>query len=443
MRERYLRAYGWIFAATGLVFVLGPGPLGGVLNLLEARLPSSAPLPHAPRTFWLVLTGSMMAMLAYLSFAAARDPRRREALDALLLSKGMSTALFVLYAAWDNNAAFLVGAVVDGAILAHLAVLRRGLPAAAVGELLSPRFFPGRAPFHEAWFAKINDPKTGDALWLRYTLTSGRAGGVASLWYALFDQAGGKVRRGRADSPLDAAELGLGARHVRIKDGWLAGDRLRGRLAVASWDLEWEALAAPPFRFVPPSLSLTGLACAEYRTPVPLARFRGKAVVDGREFRVDDARGSIGHLWGRRLADEWRWAHAVLDAGGEPAVFEILSSRLRLGPWRTPWLTTANLWRGGSHLQSAGLRVAFGNSSELVGGGWAFRVAFPGFKVEGECAQDAQLTAEIVYDGPCGERRLCRNSKTGSMRLRLRADGGLAETLSTENAAAVEFVESA
>lgn len=310
-------------------------------------------------------------------------------------------------------------------------------------ELLSPRFFPGRAPFYETWFAKLNDPRTGDALWLRYALTSGRGGGSAAVWYALFDRAGGRVRRGSVDSPLDVVELGRGARHVRLRDGWLASDRLYGRVSDASWDLEWEALAAPPFRFVPPSLSWTGLAATEYWTPAPLARFRGKAAVDGHEFHADGALGSVGHLWGRRLAEEWRWAHAVLD-DGEPAVFEILSSRVRLGPWRTPWLTAANLWRGGRHLRSCGLRAVLANSSELVGGGWAFRVGFPGLGVEGECVQDARLTAELVYDGPSGERRLCRNSKTGSMRLRLRAgggpDGNRTETLSTEGAAAVEFV---
>jgi hypothetical protein len=213
--------------------------------------------------------------------------------------------------------------------------------------------------------------------------------------------------------------------------------RLTGRLPGADWDFAWRERPAPPFRFVPDLLAMTGLAGSDYTTPVAWGVFGGTLRLPEREVVFRDAPGCLGHLWGRNMADNWRWAHAVVDgnAGEEPAVFEILSAQVRVGPWRSPRLTCAHLWLDGEHRASASVARAFRNSTAGLPGRWTFRADFGGGLIaEGECVPGA--SAELEYESPDGRRLRCRNSKTGGIVLRIGR-----RTLTSGDAAAVEWVE--
>jgi hypothetical protein len=438
MRKRLLTFYGWLFAVCGIAFVFAAPLVTGLLNVAASMLPGARPLVEPGPTLWLGLAGSMMAMVAYLSLELARDEGQDAAWNTLLLSKGTSTALFCLFALLQRNTVFLVGAVVDGTIFLHLRILRRG---ASPGVLVS-RMEPGK-PFYEVWFAKLNDPTTRNALWLRYTLTRGPGPGEASCWYVFFDRQKGRVQSGRWDEPLTqwcaSADSPFMLGGARLSPGRAQADH-NG----VSWDLSWSAAQAPAFGFIPPALELSGAASSGYETPVSLARFSGVIELDGIEHRFEGAPGCLGHVWGRRLAHDWRWAHAVFPGkdGESDAVFEILSARVRLGPWLSPRLTCANLWYEGRLYRSVGLWRGLRNISELEAGRWNFRVEAGGAVIEGECAPAADLTASLDYESPDGRRLICRNSKTGAMKLRV-ATGRRRAELATADGAAVEFVEGA
>jgi len=144
---------------------------------------------------------------------------------------------------------------------------------------------------------------------------------------------------------------------------------------------------------------------------------------------------SLGHLWGRRMAQEWRWAHAVF-AGG--TVFEIVSARVRLGPWLSPPLTSANLWHEGRIYRSSPWSLLM-SGSRAEAGLWLFRVSLGDLTAEGECGQDHSLLARLEYSSPEGRRLACDNSKTGFMRLRLSGrDGASIARLENPDSAAVE-----
>lgn len=435
-RERVLKLYGWLFAAAGAAFVLAPGLVAGAIDALASSLPGSLPVAQSVRTYWLALTGSMTAVIALMALRLSRDPEQPAAWDALLLSKGVSTALFAAFAAAERNTAFLLGAAVDGAIFAHLALLR----APSDPDPLSARLGGGRG--HEVWFAEFNDPASGDALWVRYTTTRRPEGAEASCWAVLFDRGRREIHRARWTQPLASAVLGPGPEPFRLGGSRLARGRLVGENPGARWDLAWREEGAPLFRFVPRLLSILGLAGSQY-VSLGLARFDGEAEIGGRRCLFKRAAGTLGHLWGSRMAPAWRWAHAVFEGEeGPPAVFEILSAPVRLGPLGTHWLTAAHLWFGGRHLVSGALSGAVWSRSRREGAVWSFRVRCGELEVRGECAQDPGLTAELDYEGPRGERVRCRNSKTGRMRLELRGpDGGRLAELFTPGAAAVEFAE--
>lgn len=431
MTQRLLRLYALVFAASGLAFVAASPLVYAAVNLAVGLVPGARRLTDIGPGYWLVLTGSMMAMISYLSLEAARDPGQEAAWNTLLLSKFMSTTLFLVFAVLERNTVFLVGAVVDGSIFLHLRYLRRFAPPSPRAHFASR--FPSEGPFYEVWFSKINDEK-GNALWLRYTAGRGVSGEEASCWYILFDKEAGRTINGRWTRPLKLLNRGedvpFELEGSRFAPGWMVGQG-----DGVKWDFVWSRPAAPPFSFIPKVLALVGAAKSDYITPVSLAYFDGCFSVEGRDYVFRKSPGAIGHVWGRAMADNWRWAHAAFG----DSVFEILSAQVRVGPLTLPRLTTANLWHGGKLYRSVGLWQAFQNESAREGDRWRFRVGMGEVTVEGECAPEPKLTAQLDYESPDGTRLICRNSKTGAMTLRL---SGLADAkLETKGAAAVEFVE--
>jgi hypothetical protein len=406
-----MRVYAAVFAVSGAAFVAAPGLVTWGLNLL-AFAPGARPLPNCEPTYWLALTGSMMAMIAYLAWSLAEYPDQPLAWSTLLLSKGMSTALFAVFALQSRNTLFLAGSAVDGSIFLHLLYLR-------------PRGAKPR-PAYEVWFAKLNDEAAEKALWVRYTRLERGSGVESDCWYVLFDSAARAVTSGRWPA-----------------GGAIAPGRMTAEHDGVSWSLDWSESGAPSFDFVPRSLTSLGLAGTEYVSS-PLARFRGSFRAEGRELRFEDAPGSVGHLWGRRMGERWRWAHAVLaDEAGKPVVFELLSARAKWGPASSPQLTTAHLWLDGRHLASAGLLEAWSNRVEDESGGFRFSVRFGELLAEGTCSTDPGMTADLLYDSPDGRRLRCLNSKTGRLRLKLTEPSGRTRSFESAGAAAVERVEPA
>ncbi|MBI4676970.1 MAG: hypothetical protein HY748_05250 [Elusimicrobia bacterium] len=446
-----LKGYGVLFLLAGAAFLFFPGLCMAVLSLGADWLPGARPLPDAGRTLWLGLAGSMMAMISYLAFALAADPRQQTAWRALLLSKAVSTGLFLLFVLADKNALFLVAAAVDGAILIHLAGL--SLAFADLADPWSSRIAGLPDCLHEAWFLKANDPATRDAFWLRYTLERTDRGIEGGLWYAVFDVKERRVLSGRWSPPQAAAHSspmhenpseGPSAHAVcGFADADLTRTSAMARSPDVDWRLSWRRAAIPPFSFVPTWLYLWGAAGTVYVAPAPAARFDGEIRVEGRTYRFAGAPGSVGHLWGRRKGEAWRWAHAVFqrEDGAVEAVFEILSARGRLGPLVLPRVTSAHLWHDGRHHATAWPGAFGGNRTWARDRGWGFRFESRDLSAEGDCAPDEGMTAELEYGDQDGRVLRCRNSTVGALRLRLsRADGGAEAAFETPDGAAVETV---
>lgn len=406
-----MRAYGWVFLATGGVFLAAPVPLTGLL-----RLPNGGP------GLWLGLAGSLMAVISALSFQIAADPFRDSRWNLLLLSKAVSSLLFAAFAAAERNPFFLAGAAVDSAIFVHLAVLRAGLV----------RPYRGRAGdgiLQEAWFVMACDPAGRKGFWARYAVSRGRAECRA----VLFDKAGGRVALERWERPAEEVESGP-ATAYRLGGFSLA----RGRAAGPSWELSWPEAEAGTFSFAPPLLSGAGVVRAGYESAEGLIRVSGEARVGGLSARFDGAPAGVGHLWSPRGARGWRWARAVFARPGGDTVFELLTADTPLlGRLNAP-LTAARLVHEGRDLACVGVLASLGSRSELRGGVWSFRVGFGGVVAEGECRLDESLAAEFPYDAPGGPG-LCRTSMTGAMRLTVREGGFLLAELDSPEGAIVEL----
>ncbi|HZS14374.1 MAG TPA: hypothetical protein VFC09_07240 [Candidatus Dormibacteraeota bacterium] len=109
-----LRAWTLLFGAGAVSFAVDPDRSTGSLNLL----PGPA-LPPSSERYWNALAVSLMATITALSAMAATDVRRRRAFVwPLLLSKAVSSGMYLRRFAGERRTPYLAGAVVDGSILA-------------------------------------------------------------------------------------------------------------------------------------------------------------------------------------------------------------------------------------------------------------------------------------------------------------------------------------
>ena len=118
-----------------------------------------------------------------------------------------------------------------------------------------------------------------------------------------------------------------------------------GELDGVAWRLEVEPLAAA--HRVPPR-PLRPFASTQYEL-VPAVAVSGE--LGGR--RLDRAPGHLGHVWGRRHADRWLWAHASLPDGRWA---DLLSAKVPGLPRLSFWATHegGGLGRGGLAVDPAG-----------------------------------------------------------------------------------------
>lgn len=109
-----LRFWTLLFGAGAVSFAADPDRSTATLNVL----PGPA-LPPSSERYWNALAVSLMATITALSAMAATDVRRRRALIwPLMLSKAVSSGMYVRRYTERRSTAYLVGAAVDGSILA-------------------------------------------------------------------------------------------------------------------------------------------------------------------------------------------------------------------------------------------------------------------------------------------------------------------------------------
>jgi hypothetical protein len=108
-----LRFWTLLFGAGAVSFAADPDRSTASLNLL----PGPA-LPASSEKYWNALAVSLMATITTLSAMAATDVRRRRALVwPVMISKAVSSGMYVRRFTEQRSTAYLVGAAVDGSIL--------------------------------------------------------------------------------------------------------------------------------------------------------------------------------------------------------------------------------------------------------------------------------------------------------------------------------------
>ncbi len=271
---------------------------------------------------------------------------------------------------------------------------------------------------YEVWYLTWNHPGTGQGFWLRHVTESGHA----ELWLARFDPRDPArtfgVHRRFAGPPSggDASPFRL-----VIGDAELRHDRARGSLAAdghdVHWDLSW-APASSALRLLPDVIyRRAGLADTTVQMPNPRVALHGEMSIDGEQLVFDGAPMGQTHLWGRKHAYAWTWAHCGAFDDDRGDVLELLGVQLQRRGMVLPRMTLLTMKLAGETLRMNQLRHIVRNRSrwELGRVHVDARDATTRVTCDLTCAPEHMI--EAPYVDPDGTQLWCANTEIGDARL--------------------------
>lgn len=294
---------------------------------------------------------------------------------------------------------------------------------------------PGVRGLYESHYLKGNSPDGRQAFWLKHTvLCPLDAPRVLELWAIVWrsptDIVVVKETMPASDFllPRERTEIRhLGPRTVRLEPSLARGDLADDGHRIG-WDLRITAPEAPILLYPRDGMYAGALPKSKPTVPAPRARFAGALTVDGERIDVADWVGLRGHNWGREHAHHYAYGNCSLwsEDGGLPALHvDGFSASVKLGPVKTPFLSSVVVRRGGSDLAFNGLKAI---TTRKVS------VAFPRWWVAAEAAdRSVELAMEgdpatfvgLRYLHPDGGLSYCYNTKFAHVRLTVRGPEGV------------------
>lgn len=293
----------------------------------------------------------------------------------------------------------------------------------------------GQPGHYEVYYATLSHPETQTGFWIRYTLESPQAGHgepYAQLWFATFDPNDStKTFAYNRRFPIDALTTKGGPFQLQIGDAVLRHDGMKGSLASpdhkAEWDLRWQP-AERLHLHLPTAVYPRSFADTKVQSPNLNVAAHGSITVDGRRYECVGAPLGQTHLWGRKHAYSWAWAHCNAFEGDRGVAFEALTVRLRRGPVVTPSLTIFSLYLDGQSPSLIEFREPWQlpfSRSEYGTGRYFLTGQNLTHKVEVEmtCRPEDLILTEYV--DPDGEAAFCHNTECASATVKIWKRRGL------------------
>lgn len=307
-----------------------------------------------------------------------------------------------------------------------------------------------KAGHYESFFQRANHPSRPLAFWIRYTIFSPDKrpeDALGELWAIYFDGETGRHVVVKTEVPFTRCTFKQSEFCAQVGDARLEPGLLIGAAAsrghTIKWDLSFSGAERPllllPLRFyeskLPKAKGLVGL---------PLAVYRGTLVVDGTTVEVTDWVGSQNHNWGVQHTDHYAWGQ-VAGFDTHPASFlELITARLKVGPFRTPFLTTMVLRHQGEDIALNGLKQTLRATGAFEYFNWQFKSESSAARIQGTISAPREAFVGLSYYNPPGGTKHCLNSKIAACELRLmRKRAGqspVAEVLSTKHRAGFEIL---
>jgi hypothetical protein len=287
-------------------------------------------------------------------------------------------------------------------------------------------------PFYEVWYGKINFDQD-KAFWFRYTLRNGSDREMA-VWAALFENE--NVTAAKNILPWENTENS--ASLFDAEPNLLTPKRARG----VAGNLQWDLCMTPGnvhYDLIPAWMSF--FTPSGYLNCLPDAKISGSVRCDDREFIIDSSDGMMGHIWGKKQAQSWAWAHGHIQQDGQTIIFEALSADIRIGPFRVPRLSALVLsWKGKVYRFNSLLSL-LRSSSRWDRNSWKFHARSGDTSLEGALTLPESGVAFLRYTDTDGKPLFCRNSKRASLKIKFTDHDGQSHIIVANRSVAFEIVE--
>jgi hypothetical protein len=278
---------------------------------------------------------------------------------------------------------------------------------------------------YEVWYLTFNHPGTGQGFWLRFVTEapteSSDHGPHAEIWCARFDRKNPAKTFGfHRRFPWATLQSQRDPFSISIDGNVLAHDHSHAKVSgdghTIEWDLRWDA-APRELRLYPDLAYTANIGPTTAFTPNPRVPMTGTITVDGERLEFDRVAAGQTHLYGKKHAFAWTWAHCAELTGAPGALLEFLSARIQRYGRTLPPLTMAVLDLDGERHELNQFRHIAMNRASWKTGQVKFLARSATVKVEGEllCRPEEMITAPYV--DPDGTRVFCANTEIGDVRM--------------------------
>ena len=294
---------------------------------------------------------------------------------------------------------------------------------------------------YESWFCRGNDPSGPRAFWIRSTIFEPRGrpeAAVGERWAIMFDRERKEIVAVKSVVPARDCSFAQQGLSVRIGDGELDDDGLRGAADSSGHRIAWDLAVRgvePPMLLLPEHLYDTRLPKAKALVGRPLARFSGSMKVDDRTISIEDWIGSVNHNWGSKHTDHYAWGQVAGFAEAPDAFLECSTARLRIGPVWTPFLSPAVLRIDGRELQFNALLRSARAHGRFEPFSWTLHTHDRRASLQVRITADRDDFVALRYDNPPGGQKTCLNCKLARCEVRLEERGQPARRLTSDRAA--------
>jgi hypothetical protein len=285
------------------------------------------------------------------------------------------------------------------------------------------RWDGARRGFYEVWYLTLSHRPSQTGFWIRYTLEAPlHDDPYAQLWFARFDaRAPGRTFGIHQNVPIAALSSQAQPFAVRIGPDELGHGSARGRVAgaghEASWDLSWQPCAETHHHLPELMYRRGGLGETTVLSPNLDIALHGSITVDGQRYELAGEPGGQTHLWGRKHANAWAWAHcnAFVDRPG--ACIEALSVDLVRARLPLPRLTLFTLYLDGQRHRFTQFRQLLATGAEHAPGRFLLHGRSRDLRIEASftCRPEDMLVAPYV--DPDGAPCWCVNTEVADVRV--------------------------
>lgn len=313
------------------------------------------------------------------------------------------------------------------------------------------RWKAGKRGFYEVYYLKAVDPKTGCALWVRYTLLAPKDSKIpptASVWGIYFDSQDSQKNFGiKKTVPAEEAQIGKMAFSYAVGQSVIAGSEARGELRDGphslAWDLKFSAPGFPTHHY-PNAFYKAAFPKTKYLAPYASAPISGEFNVDGRTLVLQNAPAHQGHIWGTQYAASWLWGHCN-QFNEDPGFYcEALSARVLMGTKAMPALTLLFFqWEGKHYALNAPWQWRQNTSRHEINS-WHFEGSSHDVKFVGDFSAKKSDMVAVRYETPDGCERFCHHSEIADMKVQIlkkTKTGWESKMLTASRTAALEVVQ--